>query len=191
MGRRSGLLAVAGASILALALLWAKAVPWSQARPEAVPVPTDTILVGATEGRVRGIEPKTRVIHVSPAAANFGATAVTVTRDTRIVVADDQGSFGDLREGTLVKVAYEVRSGIFIARTIEVLGQDGAPAEVAKPLPPRDPRPPAAAAPTPAAASPPPAAVTSPPAPRPTVGSPARPPADTPSRAARPPAASP
>jgi hypothetical protein len=191
--RRSRVLALGGAGVVTLVLLGARVASWpSGPRFDTAPAPGDSVLVGATEGRVRQVEPRTRVIQVSPSAVNFGATAVTITADTRIVVANAEGTFSDLREGTLVKVAYEVKSGIFLARTIEVLTRDRgeiATPGSARPVPAEADRPAAPPAPTARERSP------APPTNRPVAAAPSptsRPPVDrpltAPAPAPRPPA---
>jgi len=173
VGRRGGLIALAGGAVAALALVGARVGPWApSARPAAAPPPAQAVLVGTTEGRVRQVDAQSRVIHVVPSAVRSSAsTAVTVTRDTTITAGDAAASFGDLREGSVLRVAYEIRSGIFLARTIEIVrtgaarapaaASDGAGTEPRPAAAPgREPSPPAAAA----REQPPPAAGTDRPA---------------------------
>jgi hypothetical protein len=48
------------------------------------------------------------------------STTLEVTEDTRIAVEGATGSLQDIREGDVVKAAYEAHDGKYIAKSIEV-----------------------------------------------------------------------
>jgi hypothetical protein len=78
-------------------------------------------LFGETVGWVSKVEPSTNIIHVSSRPLGVGAVPLLVTQDTKVVVGYEKGAFGDLHEGRHVRVAYELRQGTSLARSVEVL----------------------------------------------------------------------
>jgi hypothetical protein len=78
-------------------------------------------LFGETVGWVSKVEASTNTIHVSSRPLGVGAVPLLVTQDTKVVVGPEKGAFGDLHEGTHVRVAYELREGTSLARSVEIL----------------------------------------------------------------------
>jgi len=71
------------------------------------------------DGPVKQVDPLGKTVRVGWL---FGlmSTTLDVTEETRIAVEGATGSLQDLREGDVVKAAYEVRDGKYIAKAIEV-----------------------------------------------------------------------
>jgi hypothetical protein len=76
---------------------------------------------GEARGRVRKVEPLTKTIHVSANLFGIGAVPFTLDEDTRIVVGDKEGGFGDFRDGALVKIVYQRRPAGLVVSCVEVL----------------------------------------------------------------------
>ena len=78
---------------------------------------------GETIGWVSKVEANT--IHVNSGPFGGGVVPLVVTRNTRISVGSKEGWFEDIRPGGQVKVAYEIHNGKRLARTVEILVDDG------------------------------------------------------------------
>ena len=71
------------------------------------------------DGPVKDVDPLAKTISVGWLLGIF-STTLEVTEDTRIAVEGTAGSLQDIREGDVVKAAYEARDGKNIAKSIEV-----------------------------------------------------------------------
>jgi hypothetical protein len=78
---------------------------------------------GETVGWVSKVEANT--IHVNSGPFGGGVVPLLVTRNTRITVGSKEGWFEDIRPGGQVKVVYHVAHGKRLARTVEVLVDEG------------------------------------------------------------------
>jgi hypothetical protein len=78
---------------------------------------------GEAQGRVWKVEPSTSTIYVSPRIFGVGAVPVRLSEDTRILVGDKEGGFGDLHEGVRVNIVYERRPASLVASCVELLGR--------------------------------------------------------------------
>lgn len=76
---------------------------------------------GVTVGYVWEADTEASTLHVSANPLGIGAVPYTVTRETRVVVGDKEGGFGDLHEGSSVRITYERRDEILVARCVESL----------------------------------------------------------------------
>ena len=92
--------------------------------------PSDTMTAdrdqaeGETIGWVSKVEANT--IHVNSGPFGGGVIPLLVTRNTRIMIGTKEGWFEDIRPGGQVKVVYQVAHGKRLARTVEVLVDEGA-----------------------------------------------------------------
>jgi len=89
------------------------------------------------DGPVKQVDPLGKTLSVGWLFGLF-STTLEVTEDTRIAVEGTAGSLQDIREGDVVKAAYEVRDGKNIAKVIEVTEAESRRAAAA---PPRAPAP--------------------------------------------------
>ena len=71
-------------------------------------------------GRVGKVDPFERTIHVRTNVFGMGAVAFTLSEDTRIVVGDKDGGFGDFHDGVLVKIVYQRRRASLVASCVEL-----------------------------------------------------------------------
>jgi len=71
-------------------------------------------------GTIRFINRLARAVRVSGDHVAARDTMLQITDDTRILVRDRHGSFEDLREGDRIRASYQNRSGMNIARAIDV-----------------------------------------------------------------------
>ena len=71
------------------------------------------------DGPVKQVDPLGKTVSVGWLFGLF-STTLEVTEDTRIAVEGATGSLQDIREGDVVKAAYEARDGKNIAKSIEV-----------------------------------------------------------------------
>jgi hypothetical protein len=78
---------------------------------------------GETVGWVSKVESNT--IHVSSGPFGGGVIPLVVNRNTKITVGSKEGWFEDIRPGGQVKVAYEIYRGRRLARTVELLVDEG------------------------------------------------------------------
>jgi hypothetical protein len=78
---------------------------------------------GETVGWVSKIEANT--IHVNSGPFGGGVIPLVVTKDTRITIGAKEAWFEDIRPGGQVKVAYELYRGRRLARTVELLVDEG------------------------------------------------------------------
>jgi hypothetical protein len=79
---------------------------------------------GETVGWVSKVESNT--IHVNSGPFGGGVVPLVVTKHTKITVGAKEGWFEDIRPGGQVKVAYELYHGKRLARTVELLVDEGA-----------------------------------------------------------------
>ena len=84
------------------------------------------------DGPVKQVDPLAKTVRVGWL---FGllSTTLSVTEDTRIAVEGTTGSLQDIREGDVVKAAYEARDGKNIAKSIEVREAEPEPRRVPAP----------------------------------------------------------
>jgi hypothetical protein len=91
------------------------------------PDPTDTAGLdqadGETVGWVSKVEANT--IHVNSGPFGGGVVPLLVTKNTKITVGSKEGWFEDIRPGGQVKVVYHVAHGKRLARTVELLVDQG------------------------------------------------------------------
>jgi hypothetical protein len=78
---------------------------------------------GETVGWVSKVEGNR--IHVSAGPFGGGVMPLEVTKQTRITAGAKEGWFEDIRLGGQVKVGYEIHNGRRLARTVELLVDDG------------------------------------------------------------------
>lgn len=150
-------LVVFGAAVGSLALLaGAVMLVLRMAQPTEYPVDLSRAPDGEIVGRVARVEPGTILVNSEPPGS--GAVPVMVTKDTRIMVGSTDGWINDVRPGGQIKVAYDLYEGKKLARSVEVLAEQGA-----RRLAPVEPPPKGAASQKPAELPPaaPPAAATS------------------------------
>jgi hypothetical protein len=83
--------------------------------PGAAPVAEEA------HGRVRIVEPAAGVIRVSSGFLGLMSVELVITPETLIVVGDKEGGFGDIRDGSHVRAAYEARPGSLHATRVEVV----------------------------------------------------------------------
>jgi hypothetical protein len=84
------------------------------AAPPRPPVP------GELRGTIRFINRLAQAVRVSGDHVGARDTMLRITDDTRILVQGRPGSFEDLREGDRVRASLQNRSGVEVARTIDV-----------------------------------------------------------------------
>jgi hypothetical protein len=91
------------------------------------PDPSDTAgldqVDGETVGWVSKVEANT--IHVSSGPFGGGVVPLLVTKNTKITVGSKEGWFEDIRPGGQVKVVYQITHGKRLARTVELLVDEG------------------------------------------------------------------
>jgi hypothetical protein len=91
------------------------------------PEPSDTAGLdqadGETVGWVSKVEANT--IHVNSGPFGGGVVPLLVTKNTRITVGSKEGWFEDIRPGGQVKVVYQMAHGKRLARTVELLVDQG------------------------------------------------------------------
>jgi hypothetical protein len=78
---------------------------------------------GETIGWVSKVEANT--IHVNSGPFGGGVVPLLVTKNTKITVGSKEGWFEDIRPGGQVKVVYHVAHGRRLARTVELLVDEG------------------------------------------------------------------
>ncbi len=78
---------------------------------------------GEAIGWVSKVEANT--IHVNSGPFGGGVLPLLVTRNTRIMVGSKEGWFEDIRPGGQVKVVYQIAHGKRLARTVELLVDEG------------------------------------------------------------------
>jgi hypothetical protein len=78
---------------------------------------------GETVGWVSKVEANT--IHVNSGPFGGGVMPLVVTKETRITIGTKEAWFEDIRPGGQVKVAYELYRGRRLARTVELLVDQG------------------------------------------------------------------
>jgi len=186
-------LVVLGAAVGSLALLaGAVTLVLRLAQPTEYPVDLSREPDGEIVGRVAKVEPG--VILLSSEPSGSGVVPLVVTKDTRVMVGTIEGWINDVRPGGQIKVAYDLYEGKRLARSVEVLVEQGARRPA--PADPTPAAPPAATASTrkpatPAKPAPAPLPQPETPAPGPKAEAPrvAQPKAPTPAPATPPPAA--
>jgi hypothetical protein len=87
------------------------------------PVPSHVQPDGETVGWVSKVEANT--IHVNSGPFGGGVVALVVSRNTRITVGSKDGWFEDIRPGGQVKAAYDMFEGRRMARSVEILVDEG------------------------------------------------------------------
>jgi hypothetical protein len=78
---------------------------------------------GETIGWISKVEANT--IYVNSGPFGGGVLPLLVTRNTRIMVGSKEGWFEDIRPGGQVKVVYQIAHGKRLARTVELLVDEG------------------------------------------------------------------
>ncbi|HEY7250313.1 MAG TPA: hypothetical protein VIG37_07445 [Methylomirabilota bacterium] len=107
-----------------LALLAAIVYVWPLDPADYAPVPRRAQPDGETVGWVSKVESST--IYVNSGPFGGGIVPLLVTRNTRVTVGSKEGWFEDIRPGGQVKVTYDVFEGRRMARTVELLVDEGA-----------------------------------------------------------------
>ncbi|HEX7787546.1 MAG TPA: hypothetical protein VF653_15110 [Methylomirabilota bacterium] len=107
-----------------LALLAATLFLWPSDSADQAALPRRAQPDGETVGWVSKVEAST--IHVNPGPFGGGVVALIVTRNTRITVGAKDGWFEDIRPGGQVKVAYDMFEGRRMARSVDILVDEGA-----------------------------------------------------------------
>jgi hypothetical protein len=77
-------------------------------------------MIGAVEGTIKGADASTGTVRMPSGFLGLLSLAVLVTEQTKIVVADKLGGFGDLEPGRIVHITYEVVRDRLVARRIDV-----------------------------------------------------------------------
>ena len=91
-----------------------QSVPWLSTGPAP--------MAEEAQGRVRIVDPGTGIIRVSSGFFGLMSVELVVTPETLIVVGDKEGGFGDIRDGSHVRAAYETRPGTTLHATrVEVV----------------------------------------------------------------------
>jgi hypothetical protein len=91
--------------------------------------PSDTAMAdrdqvdGEAIGWISKVEANT--IHVNSGPFGGGVLPLLVTRNTRIMVGSKEGWFEDIRPGGQVKVVYQIAHGKRLARTVQLLVDEG------------------------------------------------------------------
>ena len=167
-----GMVVVLGAAAMMLwPLLWPP-------DPDASVQLVNGRLIGETSGYVGRVDRTAQTVDISSSLVGWRPIMVVVNDQTAIMVQNRQGGFGDLLKDLPVRVSYEVVGDRRLAKSIEVVTEDGERARAAASG--------KNGAVTPGLTSPaavpalPPVGAVTPPA--------VRPPADVPAQAARPPA---
>ena len=127
MNHRGHRLVLAGAILaFAVSVAGAQTAPSTPAAPGAMgtqasppPMTASPPQEKVMDGPVKQVDPLGKTISVGWLFGLF-STTLEVTEDTRIAVEGAAGSLQDIREGDVVKAAYEARDGKNIAKTIEV-----------------------------------------------------------------------
>lgn len=126
MNHISRRLVVTGAILLlAASAAWAQTTPPSPSTPAASgtqgapPMTASPPEEKVMDGPVKQVDPLGKTLSVGWLFGLF-STTLEVTEETRIAVEGAAGSLQDIREGDVVKAAYEARDGKNIAKTIEV-----------------------------------------------------------------------
>ncbi|HTI53144.1 MAG TPA: hypothetical protein VMC04_02865 [Verrucomicrobiae bacterium] len=91
------------------------------------PDPSDTAGLGQADGETVGWVSKVEAntIHVNSGPFGGGVVPLLVTKNTRITVGSKEGWFEDIRPGGQVKVVYQMAHGKRLARTVELLVDEG------------------------------------------------------------------
>lgn len=89
--------------------------------------PSDTAGLDQTDGETIGWVSKVEAntIHVNSGPFGGGVVPLLVTKNTKITVGSKEGWFEDIRPGGQVKVVYQVAHGKRLARTVELLVDEG------------------------------------------------------------------
>jgi len=162
---RNRLVAAGAILVLAASVAWAQTAPPAPATrttPGALgaqgtppPVPASPPQAKVMDGPVKQVDPLGKTVRVGWL---FGlmSTTLEVTEETRIAVEGATGSLQEIREGDVVKAAYETHDGKYIAKSIEVTeaARRGAAAPPRAPAPSSSPSmgvPPGAETPAPGA----------------------------------------
>ena len=95
---------------------------WPADPPDTATADRDQV-DGEAIGWVSKVEANT--IHVNSGPFGGGVLPLLVTRNTRIMVGSKEGWFEDIRPGGQVKVVYQIAHGKRLARTVELLVDEG------------------------------------------------------------------
>jgi hypothetical protein len=89
--------------------------------------PSDTAGLGQADGETIGWVSKVEAntIHVNSGPFGSGVVPLLVTKNTKITVGSKEGWFEDIRPGGQVKVVYQVAHGKRLARSVELLVDEG------------------------------------------------------------------
>lgn len=79
---------------------------------------------GVAQGTVWEADPRARTVRVTSDPFGIRTVPFALTEQTRVVVGDKEGAFDDLYEGTAVRVTYERRDTVLVARCVEALRDD-------------------------------------------------------------------
>ena len=78
-----------------------------------------TAAAGVVEGYVWDADEDSGTVRVTSNLFGINALPIAVTHETRVVVGDKEGGFGDLHEGVSVRVTYERRETQLVALCVE------------------------------------------------------------------------
>jgi hypothetical protein len=87
----------------------------------------DGKMVGTIEGTIKRTDPDTSTVRMPSGFLGLLSRPVLVTGQTKIVVGDKLGGFGDLGAGQVVRITYEVFRNRLIARRIELRDRASGP----------------------------------------------------------------
>lgn len=114
-----GLIVVLGAAVLMLwPLLWPP-------DPDASVQLVNGRLIGETAGYVGRVDREAHTVDVSSSLVGWRPIVLLVNEQTAILVQDRQGGLGDLLKDLPVRVSYEVVGETRLARSIEIITDDG------------------------------------------------------------------
>ena len=99
--------------------------------PDASVQLVDGRLIGETAGYVGRVDRTTQTVDVSSSLVGWRPIIVVVNDQTAIMVQNRHGGFGDLLKDLPVRVSYEVVGGRRLAKSIEVVTEDGLRARAA------------------------------------------------------------
>jgi hypothetical protein len=112
---------IATIAILPLTILALWACGWYSGLTTA---PREESPEGVAQGTVWTADLRARTMRVTWDPFGIRTVPFALTEQTRVVVGDKEGAFGDLYEGTAVRVTYERRDTVLVARCVEALRDD-------------------------------------------------------------------
>jgi hypothetical protein len=91
--------------------------------PQSAPSPDVPArpIVSSVEGTVKKIDPSGGKVEISSGLFGMFGRTLEVRPDTQIQVEGRQSTLADVREGDRVKASYEVRGGMSVAKSIDVV----------------------------------------------------------------------